>query len=396
MRVLLAVDDFYSNLAAVRALRAAGYEPWLAVDRSGTYAARSRAAVGIVRVPDPAFDREGFARELADAARRLSVAAVLPGAETHLLTLAGREADFAGIAFGVPPREKVERAIDKNLLPELADAAGLRTPPTLEAAFDDGDVLEKFGFPAIVKPRRSRLRAPDGTFSPSSRRVSTRREAEGILEALPGGRGLLQPNIPGALAGVSGVAWEGEIVCAVHQLSSRIWPMPAGVSSYARTVPPDPKLERGVGRLLREIGWSGIFQVQFLRDRLGENYLIDLNPRIYGSLALAVAAGLNLPSIWTDLLLGRRPDVGEYRVGVRYRQEETDALAMARTLMDGEYLCAIRGLMPRRDTTHAVFSLLDPMPSVTSAMNLLGYLSHVPAAVVRRYRKTGSRRPRIL
>ena len=105
--VLLANDSYHSVLAAVRALRAAGYAPWLAVNESGTYSARSRAKAGTVPVPDPRLDCEGFVRGLAAAAARLSVAAVLPAAEHHLLALAGREADFAGIPLGVPPRESV-------------------------------------------------------------------------------------------------------------------------------------------------------------------------------------------------------------------------------------------------------------------------------------------------
>lgn len=370
--VLLPAGAYYSVLAAVRALRTAGHTPWLAVSEPGTYAAHSRAIAGTVSVPDPSFDREGFVRELAAAAARLSVAVILPSAETHVLALAGREDDFAGITLGVPSRERAERATDKGLLPELAGTAGLRTPPTAKVVCGDGKALGTFGFPAILKPPRSRLRNPDGTFSGCVRYVSTQREAEEALKVLPGEEGLVQPYILGPLASVSGVSWEGELVCAVHQLSTRICPKLAGVSSYAETIPPDAELELGVGRLLRTIGWSGLFQAQFVRSLDGEHYLIDLNPRIYGSLALAIAAGLNLPGIWIDLLLGRRPEVGGYRVGVRYRHEKKDLLALAQMLAHGERRGALRGLVPRRDTTHAIFSLHDPMPLLASAANLIG------------------------
>src|SRR5215203_5458355 len=116
--VLLANDSFYSVLAVVRALRAAGYAPWLAVSEPGTFAARSRAKAGTVRVADPALDSERFVRDLAAAAARIGAAAVLPTAEHHLPILAGREAHFAGIPLGVPSSEVVERATDKGLLAE--------------------------------------------------------------------------------------------------------------------------------------------------------------------------------------------------------------------------------------------------------------------------------------
>jgi predicted ATP-grasp superfamily ATP-dependent carboligase len=142
----------------------------------------------------------------------------------------------------------------------------------------------------------------------------------------------------------------------------------------ARTIPPDDGLERGLGRLLQMIGWSGLFQAQFVRDAHGEHYLIDLNPRVYGSLNLAVAAGLNLPGIWVDLLLGRRRHVGAYRVGTRFRHEERDVRALAKMLVDGELLGALQGCMPRRGTTHAIFSFRDPTPLLVSVGKLIGRL----------------------
>jgi len=367
--ILLAATDNYGVLTAVRALRAAGYAPWLAVHQTGTYVARSRAAAGTVSVPDPSSDGEGFVRELAAAAAQLSAAAVLPSVEAHLLALAGREADFAGIAFGTPSRESVERATDKDLLPELATTVGLQTPPTKRVVRGDSEAVNTFGFPAILKPLRSRTRNADGTVSAYSapRYVSTRQEAEEALEDLHTREGLIQPYITGSLCSVSGVSWEGELVCALHQRSLRIWPMRVGVSSYAISIPQNAELERGVGRLLRKLGWSGVFQVQFICSPKGEHYLIDLNPRIYGSIALAIAAGLNLPGIWTDLLLGKRPHVDGYRVGARFRQEDKDARVLAKMLMDGERLGVLQGLVPRHATTHAIFSLRDPMPLLARA-----------------------------
>ena len=372
--LMFVADPYYGAVAAVRALCARGYTPWIAVDEPGAYASRSRATAGTVLVPDPKLDGEGFVRELAAAAARLSVAAVLPGAEPYLFALAGREADFGGIALGVPSRETVERATDKALLPEFAASAGLQTPPT-KVVHSDTEAIGMFGFPAIVKPPRSWVKNPDGTISAySARYVPSKQAAEEVLQGFPRGMALVQPYLPGQLVAIVGVSWEGELVCALHQASDRIWPVPCGVSSYAHTIPPNAELEQGVGRLLKEIGWSGLFQVQFIRSSQGEHYLIDLNPRVYGSLALAVAAGLNLPGIWTDLLLGQRPEIGGYRIGMRFRHEEKDVRALTRMLTEGERRRVLRAVVPRRDTTHAIFSLRDPMPLLTSVERLTRWI----------------------
>lgn len=368
MKVLLVGNNQYGVLAAARGLRAAGYAPWLALDNPDTYVGRSRMVAGTVGVPSPETESEDFVQALADAAARLSVSAVLPSAESHFLALAGREDDFGGVAFGVPSPKTVQWATDKVLLDRLAAEAGLQTPPTMRVARDHNKLAKNLDFPVIVKPFRSRMRDLDGAVTAHYAQLVSTGQLEEVLENLPGGEGLVQPFISGRLVSIAGVSWQGELVCAMHQASARIWPMPVGVSSFAETIPPDEDLEERVGYLIRAISWSGIFQAQFIRSSSGEHYLIDFNPRVYGSLALAIAAGLNLPGIWTDLLLGRRPDIRGYRVGVRFRQEEKDVRALARLLLTshGDVWSVLRGYLPHRHTTHAIFALDDPMPLLVS------------------------------
>jgi predicted ATP-grasp superfamily ATP-dependent carboligase len=162
------------------------------------------------------------------------------------------------------------------------------------------------------------------------------------------------------------VVWEGRVVCACHQRSVRIWPPRIGSSSYAQTVARDVELEARVSRLLESIGWRGIYGVQFVFAD-GRTYAIDLNPRVYGSAALAIAAGHNLPAIWTSLLLEGDADVGDYEVGVHYRYEEDDLRALLAELRDGNIVGALAGVLPRRRTVHAVFSLRDPLPALEVA-----------------------------
>jgi predicted ATP-grasp superfamily ATP-dependent carboligase len=121
--------------------------------------------------------------------------------------------------------------------------------------------------------------------------------------------------------------------------------------------------------MLRLMDWEGIFQVDLLRSE-GRNLVIDLNPRVYGSLALAQAAGHNHTAIWADLLLGRRPRIGAYRIGARYRSEELDPRALIEALTGGNLREAARGLLPHRRTAHAVFAAGDPWPVLTSLRRL--------------------------
>jgi predicted ATP-grasp superfamily ATP-dependent carboligase len=359
VRVLVPDDDFTAVLAAVRALHRGGYEPWLAMSVPSTYAARSRATAGTVAVPDAGPDSEGFVAALAEAAARLDVAAVLPGTETSLTVLAGREGDFpADVVLGVPPREIVERAVDKALLAELATRAGLQVPETRTVVRADVDGI---AYPAVVKPITSSVRVDDTVRLGWVRKIGSAAELRAALEWMPGDALLVQPFLDGTLSAACGVFWEGELLCVEHQVARRIWPPTIGVSSYAETVPPDRELEEKIATLLRAIGWNGIFELQFIRTSDGE-YVIDLNTRFYGSLALAVRSGLNLPAIWVDLLLGRQPRIGSYRPGVRYRSEQRDARAIVHSFREGHRIEALRACLPRPRTTHGIFSARDPMP----------------------------------
>jgi predicted ATP-grasp superfamily ATP-dependent carboligase len=129
----------------------------------------------------------------------------------------------------------------------------------------------------------------------------------------------------------------------------------------------DERIGRPLAEIIRRLGWSGIFEFQLLRSA-DDAYLIDLNPRPYGSLALAIGAGLNLPAIWVDLLLGREPRVGRPVVGVRYRAESREVKAFGQALRGRRIRQALAIARPRRRTVHAIFSLRDPAPVLVALM----------------------------
>ena len=67
-----------------------------------------------------------------------------------------------------------------------------------------------------------------------------------------------------------------------------------------------------------------------------------------------------------DVAAALSPDPGDYRVGVRYREEENDVRALSWLLMHGRLREAVAGLVPHRGTVHAVFSGRDPGPVLTT------------------------------
>ncbi|MEJ7786491.1 MAG: ATP-grasp domain-containing protein [Solirubrobacteraceae bacterium] len=370
LRVLVTGGDHTGPLAAVRALGAAGYEPWVAVSGPRAYAARSRAAAGLIFVPESATDPEGFVETVRSAAHDHGLTAILSGTERDLIAIARFRDRLGPLGTGIPELSTALRITSKSTVNQLAAEAGMTTPPTIEV---DREALESGNglcTPLVVKPLRSETQTNAGGYvHGEARRVNTQPELSRLAPELSGERWLVQPCIDGQLGAICGVAWQGAVVCAVHQRAKRIWPADIGISAYAHTVPADRSLQDSVARLMQAVNWSGIFQVQFLHTE-DASYLIDLNPRIYGSLALATAAGANLPAIWVALLTGREAKAVHYRVGVHYRAEEQDVRALLHLLKTRRPAAALLGLIPRRDTAHAVAELADPLPALTSLAKL--------------------------
>jgi predicted ATP-grasp superfamily ATP-dependent carboligase len=383
MRVLVTEDaPAYGALAAVRALRGAGYDVWLAVTGRDGYALRSRAKKGVVTVPSPESDRDGYVAALAGAAHRLGIAALLPGTELGLVALAGAgEAFDPAVRVGVPDLDTVRRATDKLELGPLAAHAGLSTPATIRTTRAEIESGHEVALPAIVKAQRSRTTLEHGGFATTfASRVTTRDELLDAVQRVAGDEVLLQPALEGELMAIAGVAWRGEVRAIAHQVARRIYPSGCGITAFAETVRPDLALEGGVRRVIAALGWSGIFQMQFISSD-GRCELIDLNPRMYGSLALAIAAGLNLPAIWTDLLLERRPRAGTCATGVHFRSEERELGALAAAVKALDWRTVLNVLRPRRHTTHALASLRDPVPLLMS-----GRVARIRRAWARRRR----------
>jgi predicted ATP-grasp superfamily ATP-dependent carboligase len=289
---------------------------------------------------------------------------VIPGTEQDLVAIAGSSDASLREITGLPEPEVVRRIVDKTEVYRTAKSVGLRVPHTEVIGRDGVEALADAEFPAIVKPVRSARTADSGALvRTDAQLVESRTALRRLIDQSD--QWLIQARVDGQLGAVSGVARNGEVVVAVHQRSRRVWPPGAGVSAFAETVPRDPALEADVARLIAALSWRGIFQAQFIHsDR--EAYLIDVNPRVYGSLALATAAGVNLPAIWAEVVTGSQVKPSRYRVGVHYRSDELDPRSLLHLAFHGRPLEAAAGMLPRRHTAHSVITLADPAPGLTS------------------------------
>lgn len=317
-----------SALAAVRDLGRAGYLPAVA-DSGPSLASASRYCARLVEVPaveDPLYPE--------------SIQEVMSGGGYLTLLPAG---DRAVTVLRSPGWE----LLDKQTLEHRARDSGWGTPPgtTFQSAGELAAHRTELQYPIVVKPTE-RIRTPYKASGPHEVRTDS---GSGPL--------IVQTFLTGPVSSVSGVMWQNELVAAVHSRHLRTWPRDCGVVCAAVTTEPDRSIEKKIRNLLA--GFDGIFQVQIL-----EGYLLDLHPRVHGSMPLATAAGVNLAELYCALQRGLRPPPRAARPGARYRWLEKDlrhvvaALRFNRT----SSLEGMRALIPHRGTAHSVASIRDPGP----------------------------------
>ena len=80
----------------------------------------------------------------------------------------------------------------------------------------------------------------------------------------------------------------------------------------------DIPLDR-VRSFIRATGYSGSFSVEFLRDKEGRDYFMEINFRNDGNAIVATAANVNLPAMWWEHATGgsvRKPNGKRFRKAV--------------------------------------------------------------------------------
>jgi biotin carboxylase len=238
--------------------------------------------------------------------------------------------------------------MDKVSCARAAVAAGMSVPPsrTFGSTGELVAAAAELDYPVVIKPALKRYAA---TRVDSPDRLAAALKQEGPV--------IVQPFLSDRLRAVVGLMWNGELRLAVHLDYVRVWPMPCGTTASAVTVAPDEDTEAGLIKLLG--GYNGIFHAEFAGD-----YLLDLNPRVHGTLPLALGAGVNLPASYCRLVTGENVAARRGETGKFFRWMEGDVRSVLRNVREGRMGIggAVQALKPHPGAIHSYESLSDPGP----------------------------------
>ncbi len=368
----------YRGLALVRSLGRKGIPVWVVNQADHWLAGTSRYAARTLFYPN--WEGERGIEFLLEAGRKhgLNGWLLFPTSDESVHLISRHHQRLTSqFRLTVPAWDKLQVAVDKRLMHQLADRLGVDHPRTFYPRRRED--LGSFGlsFPVILKPA-SRERFNKLTASkawPVEHLDDLRRRYDEACEFLPPDILMIQEIIPGggeSQFSFAAVCKDGEVLASLVARRTRQFPIDFGrASTFVETVD-DPGISEPSTRFLRALQYTGIVEIEFKRDpRDGQFKLLDFNPRVWGWYSLAERAGVNFSYLLWRLLLDQPTPKLEARSGARWMRLSTDTLVSLREILRGrlairDYLRSLRG-----PTASAIFARDDLRPGLLELPSLL-------------------------
>jgi predicted ATP-grasp superfamily ATP-dependent carboligase len=207
------------------------------------------------------------------------------------------------IRYLLPDRTMFELARNKEKFQSFCEAKGLPVPDSFSA--EDLKELELDFRPLIAKKRI-------GAGSVGMKYIENPDQLS-LLDDVNKDDYLFQEKILSTrnIHGIFCVSREGEMMSWHGHERLRTFPEKGGATVFSRSQY-DPKCKDIASRLIREMNWSGFAMVELLHDdRTGEWKIIELNPRLWGSVMLSEFCGAKLLSNYVKVLAGEKPESGD-------------------------------------------------------------------------------------
>ncbi|MGH7344725.1 MAG: ATP-grasp domain-containing protein, partial [Candidatus Rokuibacteriota bacterium] len=379
-RILVLDGASRAAVEAVQSLGKRGLEVHVAA-RSDCPAFRSRWTARALMQPSTSDSRRftGWLRALPD-----EYALVIPATGYSLHHLASLpESDPLRALALLPAPDALDIALDKARTLDTAMQLGISVPSSSLVSSSPGATFDGAStdpFPCVLKPIRSVIAADGDLTEVYPALVLDDEQRSESLQRL--GRHcpvLEQERVPGIGIGVECLYARGRIVW--HFAHERLHEGAGGGlgsgSFYRKSITAPPKLLQAARALLDDLRWHGVAMVEFKYDpETGRYWLMEINPRLWGSVALAIDAGVDFPyglyCIATDADPGPQP---RYRQPYYTRLVPPDLDWIGRQIRregvgrSRELLSLLRALSGRESWDH--FAWTDPGPLMQNSVDYL-------------------------
>lgn len=325
--VLVTDGNERSALAVTRSLGQHGVAVYVGAETTSSLAGCSRYCVQSFVYPPPMTRPDDYVACLINRANEWGASVVFPMTDVAVEVI-GEHHERVGTSLILPiPSLAQYRALSNKY--QLMAEAKQRGVPIPETIFvPDGDIervlSEIVDWPVVIKPGRSLIYS-NGQWQKTSvhyahNAESLRRlysETEYLQEP-----SLLQSRVIGEGQGVFGLFDHGKPLALFAHRRIRERPPSGGVSVLRESMPLTEPITDYALRVVQAVEWHGVAMVEFKVDKVSQvPYLMEVNGRFWGSLQLAIDAGLDFP--WLLYQLGTTGSIPSltpsYQVGVKSR-----------------------------------------------------------------------------
>ena len=316
--ILITDVDRRKALPIIRSLGRAGVHVIGLTHKRMTVGGMSRHCSETIRSPDYEQDPAAFLHLLGEVCRDRQPTVFLP-LEDRVIDLCIDNTDTwqPHTKALLPSRNTMDAAYDKWRTLELAEQVGVAIPRSAcpGSLSEVEDLAASWEGPAVIKPRRSSgsrgIRYVDDPLMLTA-------EWSRVHRDFP--RPIIQERIPseGAGLGVFVLVDEaGDLVGLFGHRRLREFPI-AGGPSTLRVSHRDDELIGQALRLLDALDFRGVGMVEFKYDsRRKTPILMEVNPRFWGSIQLAISSGVDFPVLYHRAAAGLAVDaVDDYELEV--------------------------------------------------------------------------------
>jgi len=190
----------------------------------------------------------------------------------------------------IPTKESLEIALNKDKMLILNSLSDVNYPEC--KLFSNLEELRLYSRDknCVVKSSNESL----AKFDPLYVKLGSESEFEKIEKYLSGGvKLLMQEQVSGVGRGFFCIAKEGKIISYYMHQRIREIPITGGSSTAAKSIFCE-KMFNISKQIIEYLNWSGPLMIEYKYDETKQQYyLIELNPKFWGSLDLSYAVGLN-------------------------------------------------------------------------------------------------------
>lgn len=297
-RILILDGDQRASLAAVRSLGSKGF--WVGVGESSTtsLASQSRFCAKHIAYTNPSESPRRFFDDILEQVTKLNISFLLPITETTTyIILKYREELPKDVVLPFPDTDSVENLANKNNLFRRARQIGIPIPDTIffEEAEDAAEAIDEIDkFPIVLKPYKSKILLDNKIISTNVIIAHSPDEARSALRTFDFPF-TIQSFVEGKGQGIFALFDRGKPLCYFSHRRLREKPPEGGVSVLCEAIPVDKELKKSAEQLLIDESWHGVAMVEFRVASDGSYFLMEVNPRFWGSLQLAIDSGIDFP-----------------------------------------------------------------------------------------------------